>query len=544
MSSSRSTSASSSDSTPIRERLGRARPQASAVRRLDWRFLLPWPDPPPYRMVLLGADPSLLAEARAAGLARTLLDELPSSGTVDAIAVLQRARARVADVSAFLAPGGVVYWEVDRLRHPALTPSALRSRLEKRGVDVLDVYWVGPGFRRANAYVSLGAEHALGWYARSMFVPRTLARSIGVRALGKWTSWRPDRLGWGARRYAVVAGRYEGPRATPTVFEVGVEPEARAPQVVMLMGGEGDWSRVTLLPFEPDGREPARVVKAARRPAFGSSIETEQGALAEVRTLLGPGLRDSVPEPLGSYVWNGTMVGAEGFVSGRSMGISLADHRSAWADKLRDLRDAAGWLAEMHSRTLVGRDPWSRAWSAEMVGGLLRRYESVFGLREPEARLFEETLRASEALEGIPFPRARWHRDFQPTNVFRDGKTIRVVDWEVSTVGPVLIDLVYFILHWAWRSCGARTEDARRDVFRELFVTGTGRAALAARDEIARYRERLEVDARYVPIFVLVTMVALTLDRCARMKAMGDPDWDERGGNPHAGYVGLLAEVG
>ena len=41
----------------------------------------------------MGGDPSLLVEAREAGLARTVLGELPSGGSVDTIAVLDPSRA-------------------------------------------------------------------------------------------------------------------------------------------------------------------------------------------------------------------------------------------------------------------------------------------------------------------------------------------------------------------------------------------------------------------------------------------------------------------
>lgn len=542
MSSSPSTSASSSGSTAARD--GGSVHDVPTVRRLDWRFLLPSTEPPPYRLVLLGADATLLAEARGAGLARTVLGELPPTGTVDAIAVLHRARSRVAEVASRLAPGGLLYWEVDRLQQPTRSPSVLRSSLGRHGVLVQDVYWVGPHFRRPSAWVSLSADRALAWYARSMFVPRTWARSLGVRALGSLTGWRADRLEHAAPRYAVVAGRHPPARPAPTLFQLGQDAKrsSEATHAVMLTGGEGDWSRVTLLPFDAEGWEPERVLKAARRPAFASSVEREQTALAEVRARLGAGLRDTVPEPLGTHLWNGAVVGVETFVGGRSMGISLADRGAGWEQKRRDLRDAAGWLAAMHVRTLAARDPWNRVSRMEILHAPLDRYASLFGLGEGEARLFEATLRASEDLDGNPFPKVRWHRDFQPTNVFRDGDTIRVIDWEVSTVGPALIDLIYFLLHWGWRACGARSESARQAVFRELFVARKGRAARAAGEEIARYRERLGIDARYVPIFVLLTMVQLALDRADRLRSLDGPHRDGRGAHPHTAYVGLLAE--
>ena len=346
MSSSPNTSARSSDSTAARD-TGRARRDAPTVRRLDWRFLLPSLDPAPYSLVLLGGDPSLLAEAREAGLARTVLGELPSGGSVDTIAVLDPSRAGLAEVASRLAPGGILYWEVDRLRRPAWTPAFLRSRLGRLGVRVLDVYWVGPHFRRPSAWVSLKSDRAVAWYARSMLVPRTWTRSLGLRALEALTGWRPGRLEKAAPRFALVAGRPSPTGATPTVFQLGRPPSATT-HAVMLTGGEGDWSRVTLLPFDAEAEAPARVLKAARRPAFGPGVEREQRALAEVRAVLDPGLRDTVPEPLGTHAWNGAVVGVESFVGGRSMGVSLADHRAGWEEKRRDLRDAAGWLAEMH----------------------------------------------------------------------------------------------------------------------------------------------------------------------------------------------------
>jgi hypothetical protein len=87
----------------------------NGLRSLDWRLLLPAPPSGRFeRLALIGADDAAIAAARAAGVAGDVVTRLDAGVRADAIVCRQRASVSLEAAAAALAPGGVLYLEVDR----------------------------------------------------------------------------------------------------------------------------------------------------------------------------------------------------------------------------------------------------------------------------------------------------------------------------------------------------------------------------------------------------------------------------------------------
>ncbi len=115
--------------------------EASSVSlcRADWRVLLPLPAAGPFaHAVLLGGAPGLSRSLLDAGFARTISRSLPRDRSANAVIVLHDETAAVdlARASAALAPGGVLYVEVDRRRTGCRlwTPARISRRLTALGL--------------------------------------------------------------------------------------------------------------------------------------------------------------------------------------------------------------------------------------------------------------------------------------------------------------------------------------------------------------------------------------------------------------------------
>ena len=182
--------------------------EASLVRRLDWRFLVPTPADSNFRrMVLLGGDRRLADAAVAIGLAGEVSTALERDSAADLIAVLPGADIDAADLTRAAAPGGVIYIEVDRRRRGSrlLTPHRLADRLTGRGQSVVARYALRPHPEACELFVPIDDSPALGWFLSSVYVASSAAKVLGEVAL--WTLLRSSgrRVGRIAPFHATVA---------------------------------------------------------------------------------------------------------------------------------------------------------------------------------------------------------------------------------------------------------------------------------------------------------------------------------------------------
>ncbi|GAB4416694.1 MAG: hypothetical protein Kow00106_12400 [Anaerolineae bacterium] len=168
-----------------------------AIRRLDWRFLLP--DPALGRVVYVGGEQSdLLTALRVSGLDVTALTGEPSSAARASFAtavMVNPSPREVALAAMLLRPGGWLYAEVNGAR----AARRLAKQLSGAGCGSVQLYWHWPDFARCTRILPLDDAGALVY---------GLVKGRGG-AQGKAVTWlvRTRALHWVARSVSVVAQR-------------------------------------------------------------------------------------------------------------------------------------------------------------------------------------------------------------------------------------------------------------------------------------------------------------------------------------------------
>ena len=528
-----------------------------SLRRADWRFLLPTPDAGAYRhLVLLGAPPGLAERLVDVGFAARVSRAIPAPGTADALVILEGAHRELARAARCLAPGGVLYCEVDRRRGPLRDshPRHVRRVLQAAGLTQTGLYWVTPSFAAGKRYLPLDVPAALDWFFSTAYVGATPVRRL-IGAAARLVAGRDSmRLSPLAPCYSVTAaaGADAGARPSSVLGDPSLPPRLRRDGLrpFLLTSGQDDGSRVAMLPFAPGGAAPLAVLKVSRMGEFNTNTEREQATLAEARERVGPALRESIPEPLALFRYGDLVVGAESCAPGHTLMASSARWRAPLREKLDDLRVAAGWLADFHRQAQLGRAPWDDEAVARWVERPLDAYARELGTTDGERRLFALARDRARVLADarVPLPEVWQHNDFGPWNVYRDGPRVTVIDWEFGAEreadrrGPPLCDLLYFVTHWYEIVARLDRVAGRRRAVRELFVERPASAAARAGAEaVAAYVAALEVDARFVPVLLVTTWAQRALDRVDRRRHAGEREPGDRAANPYADYVGALA---
>ncbi len=521
----------------------------SILRSLDWRFLLPSPPSGTYdHLLLLGGSPGLADAARAAPIADRVSVRLGDGLAFDAVAVLAGARVRLGDLRRHLRPGAAVYLEIDRRRRPwrGVLPPTLRRRVASAGLRPLGVYWAKPGFHRCQMYLPLECPAALNWYVAGQLSAQSAKRHllrVGLAALARRGSWT---MGWVAPTLAVTA-IVEGSGTPPiSVFglsDLPVPLRGRQLWAVLLTGGEGSWSRLSFVVFSAGGRVPLAVVKVLRLEALRPWAEREQKVLGQLRDRLDPQLARSLPAPLACRSWGGLTVTVEGYARGRMLAGTIGAWGRSPAEDEATLRHAVGWLARFDLATAQKPLAWDANRAAEF-GRLLDRYAATLGPMPAESRLLATARDQAQSVLGLRLPTAWQHADFGPWNVLQDGSDLAVVDWESARLGPVGIDLFYFVTHWLHAARRSRRDSATElaDVL-ELLVKpkGSDRRITAARDAVQWFFAELGIDRRLAGLLILWAFTEQALDRVERLRAVGDPSPESRLGNRYARYVTALA---
>ena len=520
------------------------------ARAADWRFLLPAPRGDTYdHMVVLGGSPALRRWLVENGIARRVTDELTPDVRADAIVALAPARARVADVARSLVPGGAAYLEVDfRRRWPlALGARWLSRALAAHGLSGSAVYWLAGGLPRPSAYVPVAVREALAWYLATSAVATTPVRAaleVGLRALR--IVRRPELAPLGKAYGAVVvavAGGGRPPAPALLAASVAVERQrAASPLPLVLTAGQA-FNRVVVLPFARGVAEPLTVLKLGRVGELNENTEHEQRVLEHIQAT-GPSAPVAAPRPLGTYRWRSLTVAAETCAPGRPL--------SSWSERwgtrqqirVASLDLATDWLAGFQRVTELSREPWAESHAREWVQRPINAFRATFGPSADEERLFELTHQRSDELSGVPFPIVWNHWGFDDRNIFRRGDDITVIDWESSSPGPPLWDLMYYLARWIARARSARTVADSVAAFVSAFGGADERdpvvsAVVAAR---RRYLRVLDLDARFEPLLLVALCAQRAVDRAERAPAAaaaGGRDW----GNIYRAYVAALAAL-
>lgn len=518
------------------------------ARRLDWHALLPRRRGlPPERWLLLGAGPELPRLVVELGLAGSATTAPGDTKAADVVALLHGASERIEQAIAALAPGGYLYWEVDRtsLTTAALTPGRARRRLRAAGITPLAVYWVGPGWSRANRYLPIDRPGPISWYLKTMNAS-TGPVSSSLRRILRMIVRYPSIAALLVPRFAVVAA--SGPVAIETapaaLADPAVPPSVRSSPVppVLLTGGEEAWGRITLLAFEPGATAPSAVVKIVRRAEFDEATRHEHEVLLDLRSRVDAATRSTVPEPIALFRAGPRAA----VVQDAARGSSALARMSRWPhrghERRRDLELTSEWLISIHSQTTRSRvTPGSPGWVTH-VDGPLDRFGDRFEPRSAVVRLFERMRHHTTAL-AAELPIVLRHMDLGPWNVLIEDDRVRVIDWEVARDGPAMTDLVYASLHWSFAGHDQATELSRRRHLRWLFAGSDGGDPdwSSIHAALRRYGRAMGVDPQLVPALVVLTFVDQALDRYDRLQHMGTPDRDPWTQNRYVGYVEEIA---
>jgi hypothetical protein len=520
---------------------------SATLRRADWRFLLPAAPGGRYRHALVLGGPAGLADLlRTEELAERI--DASSCRGADLVVAMADCPDSTSALAGLLAPGGVLYREIDRRRLGtiAMTPARLAARLRAAGLRALWSHWVIPELTHARRYLPLDHADALRWYFGTLHpagsVPGALAAAVGQR-LGRG---RGAGLAAVAPVFSMTASAgADVPGAVAALQLPAVPADWRAPgtHVAMLTSGQDDGSRVVLLPFPPHASEPAGVIKLSRTERFNAHTEREQTTLATIRSLLDAELRVTIPQPRGATRLGRSLVALESYAPGASMVRSVGRRGEPPERSIEELRAAADWLARFHLQS-AGDDPAWTPVAAEQAIGRLEAFRTRFAASTQEHRMLDRAAEVARALVGARLPTVLVHNDYGPWNIHRADERITVIDWELgpdatARRGPALVDLIYFATEWHLRARRLRGRRAELHGFRALFLEPTRGAALAARREFEEYSRRVGVDPRFFPLLVVITWVERALDRADRQATAGGPARD--GDNRYADYVKLLA---
>lgn len=479
------------------------------LTRLDWRFLLPAaPGGVRGHAVLLGGPAGLAGAAREAGLARQVGTELPEGPDADLVAILHGSTVPPEAAVRSLRQGGVLYFESGE-RRPLASPSRplhrAVARLRRCGLEVTGAWAVWPVPERWEVCLPLAAPAAVRWFARTLHPAPTARERIiheGLRLL-------PGRPAAAllTRFFAFTATAGPALSRPGLLADPGLPPELRQDDLEPVLVTHGR-ERVLVLPFPRRGSAPAGVLKVSRLPAFNRKTEEEQAGMERVRAALGGSGAETaaaLPAARGVVRHGDLAVGIEEYAAGRP--LLLTGGRTA------DLRLAVSWLTELHRRTESARAPWGEqeiaAWIEEPCSAFRRR----FGSGREEERLFAAAREWADRLRGLPLPLVLRHRDFTPWNLLRDGRRLRVLDWEGVRPGPPLCDLLHFLTHWGELARRAASPETRLRAFRDTLVAPRpdDPVTAAAARAVADYCGGLRIDRAFVPLLLVHTWMEIAL---------------------------------
>lgn len=168
----------------------------AAVRRADWRFLLP--EPALGRVAYLGPhEPELIAALLALGADVDRLEAPGAAADHDVVVLTAGSRRAVAAARAQLRPDGWLYAEV-----PGRAALAWARALRGAGFDEVTAHWLWPDARTCREIVPLDRAALLHALSRRDPGARLRARAAAARLLVRLGLFR-----LAMRRVAVIGRR-------------------------------------------------------------------------------------------------------------------------------------------------------------------------------------------------------------------------------------------------------------------------------------------------------------------------------------------------
>jgi hypothetical protein len=482
------------------------------LRRVDWRFLLPWLRP---SRVFCRAGPTL---ARAvASIAGEMVTE-GGTGDCDLAVAEDPDRSTLAELYAAVRPGGVSYTEW-HLPAGRFEPAA-RAIREAGFTDVAwyrpwpdvtaPVYWIPLGTQGAERYLR-DRRRLRGGRVRRLLAaarrwPGDLLRGRPATPICA-VALRPD-AGPSPERVPAAWLRDEWPR-----FGLGPTPGRLA--TMLVTGGARSVNKVVLLAFAEPSPAPLVALKAPRVGPAAAGVLRERDALAALarhRHAPLPG----VPRVLTYREVDGLPVLGETALAGRPLdGVLSARNLDAWSTKVTD------WLVALAREAPVLA---ATRWRETIVEPALRRFGEQFaGIADPG--LVRDSERIARAI--APLPCVPEQRDLGPWNVLvTPAGGLAVLDWESAEVeGLPALDLLYYLAYAAFGVERAHDPASRAASYRRLLDASTPTGAVRRRC-LARYCAATALGEATLPALrVLLWLIhARSEYRRAVEDAGGSPD--------------------
>jgi hypothetical protein len=453
-------------------------PGPEAVRRLDWRFLLPDPALGRVAFALPGDDGLHRALREVSG---TLLAGTPrqlrAQPAADLTVLSGTSPELLAEAAALVPAGGWLYLELPK--RAAMRGLVRRSRgtLAAAGFDTVRPHWHWPSFEAGRRIVPL--DHPMGARAplRSQLgrplrgiepvVEALLSVGRGVELVGGRVSLLARRGGGTTPDWLCLE---------PIADELRHALAADAPSWAMLTPRFRASEHVLLLLAARERDAPRLVAKVARRVGVVAALEREAANLR--RLTAGPVPKESVPR----LVTTGeTRSGHRLLVESGLAGLPL--------DPATVRQRPRGWVSLVTE--WLGALPLAHEGSveplAEMLADPLREFaQRVPGPDGANRQLVADTL---AALEPLPprLPRPFEHGDLGHPNLLVDDGSLRVLDWEAGRAdGLPLHDLVFFLGYVAKAVGRVGPAGDHPAAFTRLLADPSSGAAEALRAEAVR----------------------------------------------------------
>ncbi|HEY6057371.1 MAG TPA: glycosyltransferase family 4 protein, partial [Candidatus Limnocylindrales bacterium] len=470
-----------------------------ALRRADWRFLLPDPRPD---TVVCYAGGSLRHAALLVG--DRLVEPGSAIGGCDLAVVADPDAELLGAAWLALRPAGVLYGEWRRAG--AMLPGAIVRQLEQAGFSDARRYRPWPNLASARAWLPLDSAAAIAFYfgqrAPSGRGPRRIARRLARRVVaGIVAAGLAPPIAVIARK--AMASEPAGPEVPrpssigpidPSWLEGAAGGSPARGAWLLVTGGPRTISKGVGLVFVDGGPSPRLAVKMNRTPEARPRVAHEADVLASIEVAR-PDL-PGIPRIRRREERADLLLLGESPVIGTRLDASIA--RATFPARAALVTD---WLTRLAGPTrAVPRERWFE----RLVTPVAAAFEQDFGtvLADHDVRASHELLAALPAL-----PLVLEQRDMGPWNLLlaADGG-LGVVDWEsAEPEGLPALDLVYFLVYAAFQVEGApfHLDGAGRigsvlDAYRRTRDPRTG-VGQVAQVSLRRYCAGVGVDPAALP---------------------------------------------
>jgi len=476
------------------------------LRRVDWRFLLPSPQPAKtvcFANGLLSRGVTLISD-------QMIDHRLKISGDCDLAVATNPKRTTLRNAWDALRPGGSCYTE---WYSPLAGGSRrIRQRMEAIGFEGVTFYWAWPwpSFSHPRSWLLLGESGALRHFLLSRPPARGIIRrfaNAGLRlfwrasllldltlpicavaykprasaAQGLRTARRLRCSGRSSRDSVTNPELLEMIRARWPAWDFGPTPDRLSSLV--LTGGHRSIGKVVWLVFAEPDHHPRMAVKLPRVPESIPGLKREATTLRHIESVNPQGLR-GIPRVLFCQEHAGLLTLGETALVGQPIARLLtAENFRAFSVKVTD------WLADLAGR----RVSYSRvSWWNRLVQPVLNDFIEWFGC-VVDPGMLRETQNVLTSLGALPLICEQ--RDFGPWNVLVtcDGE-LAVLDWESSEPeGLPAMDLTYFLSFLALSLHGPITPALIRGRHRNTLNLSTSTGSVV-RECMERYASKIGLD--------------------------------------------------